>query len=71
MCFTAESQRFGPIAAVAPGQIQFPGFQRQIRWRVPYAIIVIPMTLLTAWLLLSKPRAKPQKITEPVPIDGA
>ena len=28
--------------------------------QVPYTSIVIPLTLLSAWLLLSKPQAKPQ-----------
>ena len=38
---------------------------RQI-WRVPYWSIVIPLTLTSAWLLLSKPRAnKPKPDSEP------
>lgn len=34
------------------------GLDRQIIVEVPYWSIVIPLTLLSAWLLLSKPRAK-------------
>ena len=37
-------------------------------YQVPYWFIVIPLTLLSAYLLLSKPRKSTQgKITEPVP----
>ena len=39
---------------------------------VPYWSLVIPLTLLSAYLLLSKPRKSIQKkITEPVPDEGA
>lgn len=35
---------------------------RSIAWFMPYCLIVIPLTLLSAWLLLSKPRiAKPRE----------
>jgi len=38
----------------------------------PYWSIVIPLTLLSAWLLLSKPRvAKPKAIAEPIPTEVA
>lgn len=37
-------------------------------WIIPFWSIVIPMTLLSAWLLLSKPRkSTSEKITESVP----
>lgn len=39
---------------------------------VPYWSIVIPLTLLSAWLLLSKPRpAKPQTAKQPTPVTRA
>lgn len=31
------------------------------RWSVPYWSVVVPLTLLTTWLLLSKPRARQPK----------
>jgi len=34
---------------------------------IPYWSIVIPSTLLSAYLLLRKPQAKPKAITEPIP----
>jgi len=38
---------------------------------VPYWSIVIPLTLISAYLLLSKPRvAKPKAVTEPTPAEG-
>jgi hypothetical protein len=38
------------------------------RWAIPYWSIVIPLTLLSAWLLLSKPRHSNQKKPiEPIP----
>jgi len=41
-------------------------------WAIPYWSIVIPLTLLTAYLLLAKPRPnKPKKTIEPVPAGGA
>jgi len=37
-------------------------------WVVPYWFITIPLTVISAFLLLSKPRnSTPKKITEPVP----
>ncbi len=40
---------------------------------IPYSSIVAPLTLLAAWLLLSKPRTRsnPKNVVEPVPNDGA
>lgn len=32
-------------------------------WLIPYAMVVIPLLLLSAWLLLSKPRVKPPATT--------
>lgn len=41
-------------------------------WIISYPPIVIPLTLISAWLLLRKPRkATQEKITEPVPVEGA
>ena len=41
-------------------------------WSVPYYSIVVPLTLLSAFLLLSKTRpSTPIKITEPTPGRGA
>jgi len=38
---------------------------------IPYWSIVLPLTLLSAFLLLSKPRkSTPKKITEPSPAEG-
>ncbi len=40
-------------------------------WIVPYWSIVIPLTLLSAYLLLSKPhKSTPKKITEPIANEG-
>jgi len=39
---------------------------------VPYGWIVLPLTLLSGYLLLSKPRlSKPKQTTEPAPTTGA
>jgi hypothetical protein len=38
---------------------------REAFWFVPHWSIVIPLTLLAAWLLLSKPRSKPAKPQSP------
>jgi hypothetical protein len=47
------------------------GFYFGIRTFVPYWSIVLPLTLLSAILLLSKPRKSIQiKITEPIPAGG-
>ena len=35
------------------------GISEQIEWLVPYSTVVIPLTLLSAFLLLFKPRQKP------------
>jgi len=55
--------------------VQTPGppiSVRLISAQVPYWSIVIPLTLLSAWLLISKSRvAKPKPITEPVPVEGS
>ncbi len=32
-------------------------------WQIPYWSIVIPLTLISSWLLLSKPRAKSERST--------
>jgi len=40
-------------------------------YEVPYWSIVIPLILLSAYLLLSKPRvAKPKKMSEPIPAEA-
>jgi len=40
-------------------------------WVIPYWSIVIPLTLISFWLLLSKPRkSTSKKITEPIPTEG-
>ena len=44
----------------------------RVRWTVPYQSIVIPLTLLSSYLLLTKPqKSTSKKITEPVPTEGA
>ena len=53
---------------------QVPGNANWMRrveiWQAPYWSITIPLTLMSLWLLLSKPRPKnPKHITEPVPSD--
>ena len=40
-------------------------FERGPQWCLPYWSIVIPLTLLSAYLLLSKPRSKPAKPQSP------
>ena len=38
---------------------------------MPYWAITVPLTLISLWLLLSKPRTStPMKITEPTPAEG-
>ena len=47
------------------------GDHRYSRRRIPYWAIVVPLTLLSAWLLLSTPRQSPlRKIAEPNPNEG-
>lgn len=53
----------GELAAVQQTPTAFTStaaslFGPKIRWSIPYWSFVIPLTLLSAWLLLSKPRAK-------------
>jgi hypothetical protein len=44
----------------------FPAYQHI--WVVPYASFVVPLTLLSSSLLMSKPRTStPRKITESIP----
>jgi len=44
---------------------------RTCEWIIPYWSIVIPLTLLSAYLLLSKPRKSIQKkIIEPIAVEG-
>ena len=39
---------------------------------IPYWFVVIPLTLLSAFLILTKPRkTTPTKIPEPNPVEGA
>jgi hypothetical protein len=39
---------------------------------VPYSSIDLPLNLLSAYLLLSKPRMPAsKKISDPIPVDGA
>jgi len=41
-------------------------------WAIPYWSVVLPLTALSAFLLLSKPRkSTPKKLTEPIPAEGA
>ena len=41
-------------------------------WAIPFSAIVIPLTLLSAYLLLTKPRQPTsKKITEPRPTEGS
>jgi len=41
-------------------------------YRVPYWSLTVPLTLISAFLLLSKPRqSNPNKLTEPIPAEGA
>ena len=45
--------------------------QRDEIWQIPYWSIVLPLTLISLWLLLSKPRSStPMKITAPISIEG-
>ena len=47
---------------------QQPEVQTLRWWLISYWLITIPLTLLSAFLLLSKPRNSiPKKITEPIP----
>jgi len=66
---------FGSPTAVIDGKVYL--ITDDILYRVfhcnpvPYGSIVIPLTLLSAFLLLSKPRKSTQKkITEPVSVEG-
>lgn len=38
---------------------------------MPYSSVVVPLTLISLWLLLAKPRkSTPKKISEPIPAEG-
>ena len=46
-------------------------FHQRILWKLPYCSIAVPLTLISLWLLFSKPRTSiPKKITEPIPDEG-
>ena len=48
-----------------------PTFQPAMIWVIPYWSITIPLTLISLFLLLSKPRkTTPMKITEHLPVEG-
>jgi len=50
------------------GNLRGDATQPIVCWILPWFPIVIPLTLLSAYLLLSRPRvAKPKAITEPIP----
>ena len=52
--------------------VESPSMAKVFVWSVPYLAIVIPLTLLSAWLFLSKPRpATTKQTTEPAPTTGA
>jgi len=52
------------------GKTHLRGMSAQV-WTIPYWSIVTPLTLISLWLLLSKPRISTQKkIPEPIPTDG-
>jgi len=56
--FRARQTEFGEIKITA--------------WAVPFWSVILPLTLLSAYLLLSKPhKSTSEKITEPIPVDGA
>ena len=39
----------------------------RVMWMIPYWSVIVPLTLISFWLLLSKPNASTQKrITEPI-----
>ena len=58
--------RLGAIPIVEPGTLS-----ERIMWIIPYWTIVIPLTALSAYLLLSKPRKSNQKkIVEPISDEG-
>jgi len=41
------------------------------KWRCPYYLTTVPLTLLSVYLLLARPRvAKPQKTIEPASAEG-
>ena len=67
----------GPVAEYAGlDEPLFYGFGRSLNKKlivvVPYWSIIIPLTALSAFLLLTKPRkSTPKKITEPNPAEGA
>lgn len=54
------------------GDFQFSGDDSVLIFvLIRYWTVVIPLTLLSAYLLLSKPRkSTPKKITEPIPSEG-
>jgi hypothetical protein len=44
------------------------GLSSEFEWLIPYWSVTIPLTLISLWLLLSKPRKSNQReITEPTP----
>jgi hypothetical protein len=44
---------------------------RNYNQEIPYALLVLPLSILSAWVLLRKPRpAKPKPATEPIPVTG-
>ena len=62
------------VAGFMIGQSEYdPNYECPKRFAVvPYWSIVVPLTFLSAFLLLTKPRkSSPMKITEPIPAEGA
>jgi len=49
------------------GEMNAGPADRHTIWIIPYWSIVIPLTLLSAWLLLSKPRKATRTHAEPIP----
>jgi hypothetical protein len=65
----------GAVAGEELTNVNFPEYNgpatRVIAVKIPYWFIILPMTLLSAWLLLRGPRiANPQQSTEPAPVHG-
>lgn len=41
------------------------------RWTIPYWSLTLPLTLISFWLLLTKHRKPiPEKLSEPIPVEG-
>jgi len=60
------------LCGFSSGEYQYKGGRQQIFWSIPHWAVILSLTLISLWLVLSKPRNSTQmKIADPIPVELA